>query len=76
MTVVLAAHGLSLLGALHVRLVNFRDASHFHNRGFLLPICEASGLVTICVDATKGLAILVKHRHLPVTVLSPLVFPK
>ena len=62
---------MSVLG-----LADLSDASHFHDRRFLLPICEASGLLTICVDATKGLAILVKHSHLPVTMLSPLVFPK
>jgi hypothetical protein len=58
------------------RLADLSDASHFHNRGFSLPLCKSSGLVTIRVDATKSLAVLVKHSHLPVMVFSPLVFPE
>jgi hypothetical protein len=52
------------------------DAGHFNDWGLSLPICKGSGLVMIRVLATKVLAVLVKHGHLPVMVLSPLVFPE
>jgi hypothetical protein len=54
-------------------LAELSDASHFHDRRFLLPLCKASGLLTIRVDATKGFAITIKNGNLPVMVLSPLV---
>ena len=55
-------------------LAELGDASHFHDRGFLLPLCKASGLLTIRVDATKSLAVLVKQSHLPMMMFSPCVF--
>jgi len=55
-------------------LTDLSDANHLHDRGFLLPLREASSLFTVRVDTTKGFAVLVKHRHLPVMVLSPSVF--
>src|ERR1700737_4333320 len=57
-------------------LVDLSDASHFHDRGFLLPLCKACGLLTIRVDATEGFAITIKNGNLPVMVLSPPVFPE
>ena len=56
------------------RLADLPDASHFHDRGFLVPLCKASGLLMIRVDASESLAVLVKQRHLPVMVFSPSVF--
>jgi hypothetical protein len=55
-------------------LADLGGASHFYYREFLLPICEASGLHTIRVDATEGFAITIKHSNLPVMVFSPPVF--
>ena len=57
-------------------LAKLGDASHFHDRGFLLPLCKASGLLTIRVNATEGFAITIKNGNLPVMVLSPPVFPE
>jgi hypothetical protein len=57
-------------------LAELSDASHFHDWGFLLPLCKSSGFLMIRVDATESFAVLVKHSHLPVPVLSPLVFPE
>jgi hypothetical protein len=57
-------------------LADLNDAGHFHKRGFLLPICKASGLLMIRVHADKGFAVLVKQGNLPVMVFSPLVCPK
>ena len=57
-------------------LAKLGDASHFHDRGFLLPFCKASGLLTIRVNATEGFAITIKNGNLPVMVLSPPVFPE
>jgi hypothetical protein len=57
-------------------LAELSDASHFHDRGFLLPLCKARGLSMIRVDSNKSLAILVKQGNLPVMVFSPFVFPE
>ena len=57
-------------------LTDLNDPSHFHNRGFLLPLCKCCGLGMNCVGAGKPLAIIVKHGHLPVMVLAPRVFPE
>ena len=54
-------------------LTDFDDAGHFHNWGFSLPVCKSSGLCMNCVGTSKPLPVLVKHGHLPVVVLSPLV---
>jgi hypothetical protein len=72
--------GRALIGApLHRQpdgagLTDLSDASHFHDRGFLLPVCKPSSLVTVRVHASKSLAVLVKHSRLPVMMFSPLVF--
>jgi hypothetical protein len=55
-------------------LADFCDASHFYDRGFLLPLGKASGLRMIRVDATKSLAVLVKQSHLPMMMFSACVF--
>jgi hypothetical protein len=57
-------------------LAELSDAGHFHDWGFLLPLCKANGFFTIGVNATKGFAVFVKHSHLPVTVFTPTVFPE
>ena len=57
-------------------LAELSDASHFYDRGFLLPVCKTGGLVMIRVDSIKSLAVLVKQSHLPVMVFSTLVCPK
>ena len=59
-----------------LELADLSDASHLHDRGFLLPLCKGSSLFTIRVDTTKSFAVLVKHGHLPVIVFSPSVFPE
>jgi hypothetical protein len=43
-----------------VTLADFSDASHFNNRGFLLPFCKSSSPLVICVDTGESLTILVK----------------
>jgi hypothetical protein len=55
-------------------LAELSDASHFHDRRFLLPLCKTGGLVVIRVPSNKGFAVLVKQSHLPVIVFSTLVF--
>ncbi|MFZ0862360.1 MAG: hypothetical protein WAN18_16870, partial [Candidatus Sulfotelmatobacter sp.] len=55
-------------------LANLCDASHFHDWGFLLPLCKTGGLLMIRVGAGKPLTVIVKHSHLPVMVFSPFVF--
>jgi hypothetical protein len=57
-------------------LAELSDTSHFHDRGFLLPLRKANGFFTIGVDATKGFAVAIKDGNLPVTVFTPLVFSK
>jgi hypothetical protein len=57
-----------------VELADFCDASHFYDRGFLLPLGKASGLLMIRVNATKSLAVLVKQSHLPMMMFSASIF--
>lgn len=57
-------------------LAELSDAGHFHDRGFFLPICESSGLLMVRVNSDKSLAVAIKHFHLPMAMLPPLVFPE
>jgi hypothetical protein len=57
-----------------VGLAELGDASHFHDRRFLLSICKVSGLLMIRVDATKSFAVVIKDGDLPVMVLTPPIF--
>src|ERR1039458_9653967 len=57
-------------------LTDLSDASHFNERGLPLPLCKASSLVTIRVDASKSFAVLVKQSRLIMMVFSPSVFPE
>ena len=50
-----------------------RDASHFHDRGFLLSLCKVRGLCMIRVDASKRFAVAIKHFGFPVVVFPPSV---
>jgi hypothetical protein len=59
-----------LSGTVTLGLADLSDPSHFHDRGFLLPLCKASGLLTIRVVPTKSLTVLVKQSHLPM-MMSP-----
>jgi hypothetical protein len=55
-------------------LADFDDAGHFYNWGFLLPLCKASGLLMVGVDASKPLPVFIEHSDLPMTVFAPPVF--
>ncbi len=57
-------------------LAYFDDAGHFYNWGLFLPLGKSSGLSMNCVGAREPLAVIVKHSHLPMMVLSPSVFPE
>jgi len=57
-------------------LAELNDASHFHDRRFLLPICKASSLFAVRVHASEPLTVIVKQGHLPVMVFPPCIFPE
>ncbi len=55
------------------KLANLNDAGCLHDGRFFLPLGKAGGFSAVGIDASKSLAIAVKHRHLPVPMLAPLV---
>ena len=55
------------------KLANLNDAGCLNDRRFFLSLGKAGGFSAVGIDASKSLAIAVKHRHLPVPVLPPLV---
>jgi hypothetical protein len=57
-------------------LADLSNASHFHDRGFLLSICKARGFFMVGIQANKPLTVFVKHGDLPVMMFSPSVFPE
>ncbi len=57
-------------------LADQRDASYFHDRGFLLPISKTNGLSMVGIHTGKALTVFVKQCDLPVTVSAPFVFFK
>ena len=42
-------------------LAELSDASHFHDRRFLLSLCKSGGLFMVRIHAGKALSVLVKH---------------
>jgi hypothetical protein len=54
-------------------LVNFHDASRFHNGRLLLTFGEPLGALTVNVDAGEFLAVVVVHSDLPVAMFAPSV---
>jgi hypothetical protein len=54
-------------------LINFHNASGFHDRGFLLPVGKLLGAIAIDINASELFAVGVIHGYLPMVVLAPLV---
>ena len=58
---------------LKARLIDFQDASGFHDRRFFLPCGKALGALAIDINTGEPLAVIVIDGHLPVMVFTPAV---
>jgi hypothetical protein len=59
---------------LSLGLADLRNANHFHDGRFLLPLCKSIGLRMDRVGPGKPLTVIVKDGNLPMMVLSPPIF--
>jgi len=57
-------------------LADFGDTGHFHDRRLPLSLSKLDGLLPVRVHADKSIAVLVKQLYLPVSMLSPRIFPE